>query len=136
MRCLDILATSSPATALCLASYKELYSESISQAPTHASRDVEDFKAFLFGKDWLDVSLAMITSEPGQLVSVPLGRLHQVVTVAPCLKIAWEFFKSVQTMPKLASIRQQLSSKYTRPTNAPDYMALQGVAPNLIKYYP
>lgn len=39
-----------------------------------------------------------------ELVTVPLGWLHQVVTVVPCLKMAWDHVRIFSPMRMLASV--------------------------------
>ena len=115
---------------------EDLYNAHTTKAPALSHDQLHAAREYLSEKSgWQEEMMLTVPQRPGDLVNVPPGWLHQVVTTAPCMKVAWDFFRSVQAMPTLASTHSKLLSRFTKPTNAPDYMALQEVVVSLVKTF-
>lgn len=98
---------------------------------------VDSLRAHLVaeGVSELGSKLLTVSHKAGELVKVPAGWLHQVVTILPCMRITWQSVSSMQSFPRLAAIRK-LAATYTAPRNNTDWIAVQSAAFNFAVSHP
>ena len=76
-----------------------------------------------------------VEQKGGDLVTVPTGYTHQVKTIRPCVKVAWNFVKDYTSMPSYANV-QQLVRQHTHAIQASGYMGVFSMATEIAKSHP
>lgn len=77
-----------------------------------------------------------VPQKGGDLMFVPPGWAHQVATLLPCLKVAWDYFHSMEDFPIHARLARQLIGKFTPTSSASDFMQVLVVAVEIAKLHP
>ena len=105
-----------------------LYSKQSTKGPQLGESELQRFREYLAEVTDKDARTLVLRVEQqvGDIVSIPPGWLHQVVTFKPCLKVAWDYVKSFEMMPRLASVHNVLHG-FNNPFSAPDYMGLSQI---------
>lgn len=118
-------------------SAKGSYSKQSTKGPQLGEPELQNFRKYLAEVTDKDVSTLVLTVEQqvGDMVSIPPGWLHQVVTFKPCLKVAWDYVRSFEMMPRLASVHNVLHG-FNNPFSAPDYMGLSQIVMGFCKNHP